>query len=579
MDESWSALRQQADLRMGSVGLPESAQERELEARWHELELQREALVGTIAELGRSRDAYKTLFQHCPVAYLCLDEHGRIVEANVAAVELLGRGSQSLVGQHLSSALRSEDATAFELHRRAVFGGARAATCTVSIDRAGGPVPVRLDSAPTVVEDWGQSSLTALIDLAAETAQADAERERTTALEAQVAERSTELQSTVADLEASRAAAAEMEHQLALAERLADLGALAASVAHEMNNPLAYVVLSAEELRRRNAAAGRTEDVGLIDAIIGGATRASDVVSQLRLFARSDSDPVQAVDLPAVIRSALHFTRHDLGFRCRIVRDLKRVPSVLGRPSRLGQVFVALITNAIQAMDEGEDRDHMLTIRTRAEGNEVVVEVTDSGPGISAEALPQIFEPFFTTRGSRGGTGLGLSVVRTLVEQAGGHIEARSSTEGACFLLRFPAQRAALHLVPKPRSEESPSATRARLLIVDDELPLLTALGRALGREFNPTLASSGAEALQLIEEGFEPDLILLDLMMDGMRGDELHAILQESRPALAERVLFLTGGATTAAARRFLEAHKGRVLAKPIDLRQLVAAIRSALK
>jgi signal transduction histidine kinase len=229
----------------------------------------------------------------------------------------------------------------------------------------------------------------------------------------------------------------------ALADRLSSAAALAAGVAHELNNPLAYVTANLAFLAERTArlaevlaGAPRTADdvdlgTQLAEAMREartGAERMRAVVRDLKTFARVDEEQPKPVDVRPIIDSCLNVAWTEIRRRAGLVRDLEAVPPVLGDEGRLSQVFLNLLLNAAQSIPAGRPDGHEVRVatRTRADGR-VEVEVRDNGGGITPEHLPRIFDPFFTTKGPRHGTGLGLSICYSVISGMGGEIEVEST--------------------------------------------------------------------------------------------------------------------------------------------------------
>jgi CheY-like chemotaxis protein len=219
-----------------------------------------------------------------------------------------------------------------------------------------------------------------------------------------------------------------------------------------------------------------------------------------------------------------------------------------------------------------------VTVRSFDEGAEVVVEISDNGPGIAAEILPRIFESFFTTKPRGLGTGLGLPISLGIVRSLGGEIIVDSRPgEGATFRVRIPATTAAPAARPQP-AEVTPSRVfmRRRILAVDDEALLLKAYRRMLGEAHELVTALGGIEALKVLEKDTRFDVVLCDLQMPEMSGMELHALVLERLPALADRFIFVTGGAFSGDARRFLEESVPAVIQKPFNVDDLLLLVDS---
>ncbi|HXT97188.1 MAG TPA: ATP-binding protein [Polyangia bacterium] len=379
------------------------------------------------------------------------------------------------------------------------------------------------------------------------------------------------------------------------AEKLASIGLLAAGVAHEINNPAAFVLanidalgghlrLIEERLRDPEAEGTRAALPNLLfeaNVILQeskeGMARIHRIVRDLGSFSHSDEEASAPMNVNAAIDSALGMLRNELKYRARVERELGAGRLVRASAARLGQVFLNLILNAAQALDEADAKRNVVTVRSFDEGPDVVVEIADNGPGIAAEILPRIFESFFTTKPRGMGTGLGLPISLGIVRTLGGEIVVDSRPgQGATFRVRLPADESA----PERTSTSTPAPVpargypRRRLLAIDDEALLLKAYRRMLGDAHELTCALGGVEALRLLERDAAFDAILCDLQMPEMSGMEVHAAVRERYPALAERFIFVTGGAFSSDARRFLEEAVSAVIQKPFRLEDMMALI-----
>ncbi|MBK9516403.1 MAG: PAS domain S-box protein [Anaeromyxobacter sp.] len=241
-----------------------------------------------------------------------------------------------------------------------------------------------------------------------------------------------------------------MQARLAGADRLASVGTVAAGVAHELKNPLAYVGANLEYLEAGLAglAARHPEEAralapmgdALREALVG-AQRMQVIVRDLKTFSRDDDAPDAVADVHRVLESCVNMSAGELKKRALLRKSLAPVPLVRLSEARLGQVLLNLLVNAAQAIPEGDPRGHEVALSTRVlPDGRVEVEVRDSGPGIPATVLPRIFEPFYTTKRAGEGTGLGLSICRSILEGAGGSIEVESTPgQGARFRVALPA--------------------------------------------------------------------------------------------------------------------------------------------
>jgi len=254
---------------------------------------------------------------------------------------------------------------------------------------------------------------------------------------------------TARGLREARLVLAERQEKLLIATRLASVGRLASGVAHEINNPLAWVTSNLRFAVETVAVAERTErdEAELREALeesLQGALRISSIVKAMRsLGSPGEGREPEDVDVRAELRNALQLAQDQLTERARLEVDLpEALPPARARNHELGRVFLNLLLNAAQAIPAGKAADNRIRVSARAEGADVVVEVADSGTGIPAPVRERIFEPFFTTRPPGAGTGLGLSIARSIVEGAGGSIEFETEEgRGTAFRVRIPAWR------------------------------------------------------------------------------------------------------------------------------------------
>ena len=393
-----------------------------------------------------------------------------------------------------------------------------------------------------------------------------------------------------------------LEAHLAVSDRMASVGTVAAGVAHEINNPLAALSANldymAQCLLEREAApcAGahgpgpcaaahcQSAWVHLLEESLSDARasagRIRHVVQDLKLFSKPDERSLGPVNLQYVIESSLRVAWNEVRHRARVIRNFCEVPPVEGNEGALGQVFLNLIINAAQAIREGDVGGNEIRLTTRTdERGRVVIDVADTGVGIPATELRRVFEPFFTTKPLDIGTGLGLSICRRIVHQHGGTISVHStSAEGTTIRVELPPcdSKRAAKSVTQPSSASI--QRRGRVLVIDDEPLVLSALQRVLGPQHDVTGTTSAAQALELLRSGAHFDLILCDMMMPQMTGMDFYDALSEAMPEKTGRVVFLTGGAFTAAARAFLERVPNLCMDKPFDARQLNGLIHERI-
>lgn len=300
--------------------------------------------------------------------------------------------------------------------------------------------------------------------------------EQNTVLEQKVQERTSELQQTNQNLEKALRELKDTQSQLVESEKMASLGQLTAGIAHEINNPINFVTSNVTPLKRdikimEDLLASvedlisqpmtveeklakvkelkqtydydylETEIDFLLQGIAEGASRTAEIVRGLRLFSRLDEDDVKRVDLEEGLDSTMVIVNHLLNGRIEVVRDYGQIPAVECFSGKLNQVFLNIMSNGIQAIQEkwGDKPGGRLTVRTSADGDNVYIGIADNGSGMSAETKRKLFEPFFTTKDVGVGTGLGLSIVWNTIRKHNGNIQVNSTIgEGTEFVLTIP---------------------------------------------------------------------------------------------------------------------------------------------
>ncbi|HEV8311229.1 MAG TPA: ATP-binding protein [Methylomirabilota bacterium] len=373
---------------------------------------------------------------------------------------------------------------------------------------------------------------------------------------------------------------ARLVEELLHADRLSTVGRMLAGVAHELNNPLA-VVMGTLDLIRQEPIDSRVSE--RLARVSDQAQRAVKIVRTLLALARKRPTQRRPVDLTELLASTLELGAYDFkNAEVRVVRRFREsLPPILGDPDQLQQVFTNLVLNATQAMDETHGGG-TLTVATDLdrEGDRVVVTITDDGPGIRPEHLPRLFEPFFTTKGEGKGTGLGLAICRHIVESHDGRIRAASGPEmGAEFTVELPV----CHQTPGHEAAARGDAEVApiggvRVLLVEDEPLVGDMLADVLALEGHQVdRATNGREAL--VRVGSRPyTLIVSDIRMPDLDGPAFYAELLGVSPALARRVVFVTGDVVSAETRRFLDETGLLYLEKPFAIAEFLSTVRRAL-
>lgn len=518
------------------------------------------------ARARTSERKFREVFEHATDCMVLADREGRVTEFNRAAERMFGWSREEVLGGP-STLLMPERYRARHEQAMARFGGggggpwSGGTRAVEGLRRDGSEFPVHCAMSAFRSEE-GETVFTTIMR----------------------------------DLTGEKELAAKMMQM----DRMIAAGTLAAGVAHEINNPLAYVCANldfaaaelAEPFRATPAPPGlgcgegepdpgrRLAEVRqALDEARDGAARIRRIVRDLKVASRTEEDSRALVNLAGVVESAVRMSWNEIRHRARVARDYGPVPLVWADESRLAQVFLNLLVNAAQAIRTDHAAGNEIRVATRTgEGARALVEVSDTGEGIPAEILPRIFDPFFTTKPVGHGTGLGLAICLRLVREMGGEIEVQSELgKGSLFRVVLPPASAEMdEAAPAPQPAATAPGRRLRILVVDDEPLIALALCRILEEEHTAVAATGGREALdQLAGRPF--DLVLCDVMMPEMTGMDLHREMAARFPDLARRTIFLTGGAFTRVAREFVDRVPNMCLEKPVDARTLLAMVREA--
>jgi PAS domain S-box-containing protein len=519
-------------------------------------------VVGSVMDISDRRLVFETqrrlaaLVEASQEGILSLSQNGIIESWNKGAARIFGYCAEEIVGHSVliltPPARQAESRAIFE---RVVRGGNVSGLETVRRTKCGKDIEISLSVAPVLDAAGDFAGMSALV-------QDITERKR-------------------------------LRAQLALADRTASLGTLAAGVAHEVNNPIAYVVanlnrivsgleqLRSSALSPELAPAVASLSQAALDAK-DGASRVAQIIRDLQSLSRGDEDTRRPVDLRSIVDIAVKMAGAQAHGRARIVKELGEVPLVEANEGLLVQVFINLVVNAAHAIPEGAVDRHAIRVITRTdEAGRAVAEVRDTGAGILPEIQERIFEPFFTTKPVGEGSGIGLAICRAIVSAHGGDIGVDSELgKGSVFRVTLPSvvgPRSAQEEAKVPPSVQG-SQRRGRLLVIDDEVRLGKAIAHELSLEHEAEVVTSGEEALARFQRGDRFDVILCDLFMPAMPGMVLYEELRRIAPGQADRMIFLTGGAFTAGARKFLGEISNRSLEKPFDMDQLRSMVREVL-
>ncbi len=504
-------------------------------------------------ERGASEARFRAIMETATEGVVAADEEGRVEYANPAAEQMFGYSEDELVGKTLLDLMpeRFHQAHVHGLAQYVTTGIAKMVGRTVEVmgrRRDGSEFPIDLS-----LGTWTSQG-----------------RVHFAGIMRDVTERK------------------KVEAQLLVADRMVAVGTLSAGVAHEINNPLAAIIGNLD-LAMRDLA-DLLDDHGelvnllrireeLVDAR-DAADRVRKIVRDLRVFSRGEDEQPGPVDVEHVMESTLRMAWNEIRHRARLVKQYAGVPPVEASEARLGQVFLNLIMNAAQAMTEDRAATNEIRITTAVDKERVVIEVADTGSGIPPDVMKRLFTPFVTTKPVGVGTGLGLSICHRIVTSFGGEISVDSKVgKGTKFRIALPFASEPISVAARSAPASSTPRRRGRILVVDDEPLVAKVVSRSLASDHEVIGLERSAEALELVRAGQRFDVILCDLMMPEMSGIDFYQALCDFAPEQASAVVFLTGGAFTPRARRFLDEVPNRWLEKPFDPAMLSSLVNSSVK
>jgi PAS domain S-box-containing protein len=486
-------------------------------------------------------EAYQLAFEYAPLGIFLFDSRGTLTACNDALVTILGSTRQALLGLDMTTLPNAQIVATL---RRALAGERAQYDGEYISVTAGRRSIVRADFAPVRGEDGVARGGVCIVE--------------------EVTERR------------------KLQARLAQSDRLASVGTLAAGVAHEINNPLAYVLSNLEYARRRfGDCAAMIDDLDARERIrealehaTDGAVRVQTIVRDLKTFSRGGDESRQNVYLERAIEAALTMAYPLIRGRAKILRDYQPTEPVWADEGRLAQVFLNLVINAAQAIADGAPARNEIRVRVyQTEDGRVCGEVSDTGEGIAPEHVARVFEPFFTTRASGVGTGLGLSVCHGLVTAFGGEILVESQRQkGTTFRVLLPRSVAeeSSRETPTERKKRLSRPRRRRLLVVDDETLLARSIELQLKEDHDVEIAATGQGALDRLRKEPSFDLVLCDMMLPDISGIDVYEQARAIDNGSHERFVFMTGGSFSPKVFKFLRDNAVPCLEKPFTAEQL---------
>ena len=523
---------------------------RELRVLQIELEMQNEELRSAREQLEVSRARYFDLYDLAPVGYLTLSKEGLILEANLTAASLLGVARSALAGQRFSSFIIQDDQEIYYFRLRVLFKNDRPQTCELRMRKKDGTqFWARLDAA--AARDQGGTPGWRIV---------------------------------ISDITERKRA----QEEAFASQKLESMGTLASGIAHDFNNLLGGVLAQAELALEEYQSGSSPEEE--LKRIRDGAIRGSEIVRQLMIYAGKESEAVGLVNVTEVARGMIELLNVSVSKHATLITDFgQSLPAVRGSTGQIQQIVMNLVTNASEALD---DRGGVIRVTTRrvnidhreavskgvAGGDYVLLEVTDSGRGMSLETQARVFDPFFTTKSQ--GHGLGLGVVRGIVRGLGGAIHLQSEPgRGSTFQIFLRSTGIVAGATGRLPSAGGPSPTPvATILVVEDDDALRVSVSRILRkRGFEILDASNGSDAIDLLRaNSSQIDMMLLDMTIPGRSSHEVATVAAEARPGL-KVVLTSAYDEKTVRARVGAPQTCGFVR-KPFQIEDLVHTLRNTL-
>lgn len=378
------------------------------------------------------------------------------------------------------------------------------------------------------------------------------------------------------DLSGEKALRPQMLHT----ERMASMGQIASVVAHELNNSLAGAIGCLELLGEHD----RGDGSDLVKTALTELHRSAKIVTEIKSYARNDDDMNGQVDLPQLVQSLQSLIRyhrstsHDNELRLEVEPDL---PPVRGNANQLLQALMNLVRNAHDAVKDLPEERRAVVVRMQRVRDALEIDVCDRGPGVPPKLRARLFEPFFSTKAAGTGTGLGLTVVQSVISSHGGRVEVEDHPEGgAVFRVTLPIDTPhAARPSSEPRDEADPLSVFSglRLLVADDEATIRKIFERIGARQGAEVSLADDADAAIAKLDGGAFDLVFLDVRMPKGGGPAVFEWIQTHRPELGPRTVFVSGEFTTEMS-GVVGRDYARTLQKPFTLRDLSETARAAL-
>ena len=508
--------------------------------------------------LRESEFRFRTLIENAPEAII-LSRDGIILYANLKLRQLAGiQTTEEMIGRHAADLFATQSRQDSKERSRLRSMGIAAPDNFESIGlRAdGSQFPIQVQVSQVQLSD-GSANIAFVTDI-------------------------TQRKKAEVDLLEAQAQQKQIEQKAQITSRLASVGEMAAGIAHEINNPLTGVLgFSQMLLERENVPADIKESVAMI---ADGSQRVADIVKRLLTFARQAKPVKNLVNLNEIIENTLKLREYVLKTaNIHVVTHYDpEIPLVVVDPGQMQQVFLNLIVNAEQAMKKAHGKG-VLIITTKKIKNNIRISFQDDGPGITRENMEHLFEPFFTTKAIGEGTGLGLSLSRSIILEHDGSLSVESEFGyGAKFVIELPL---IVSLTPPveaivARAQDQPSEKyNGKILVVDDEPGVRALLEKILTQNgYAVEVIADAGIARDKLDAGEIFDVILIDIRMPGMNGVEFYVYISEKKPALKNRIIIITGDVMGLDIKAFLAQNNLPSLSKPFDIKLLKKQIADVI-
>lgn len=372
-----------------------------------------------------------------------------------------------------------------------------------------------------------------------------------------------------------------LEKRLFQTEKLASLVTFVSGIAHELNNRLLPILVYSELLQQSSL---EENDLKLIKTVNRSAIGAKRIVESLLRFSRQDKPHKSSVNLNTILQNVISLLNYRFSStNITLKPDLDdAVPMIFADERQFEQVFVNIINNACDAIEEKGSTGGILDINTSVKNDEISIDFINNGPEIPKEDISKIFDPFYTSKEVGRGTGLGLSLCYGIIHEHGGDITASSETGRTHFTIRLPipsAEDTYYHSLQNSMEEVTnrPDIKLKKILVVDDEDDQLDVMKHILGDKYIVTGVNSGNEAInKLIIEDY--DMIICDFKMPGIDGAGVFEWVSKNKPHMEKRMLFSTGDVLGARADTLIKKIGGNYIIKPYNMEELLRKVEGVI-